>query len=291
MDSSPHAVATRRVNLFLIGVNKAGTSWLYYLLQQHPSVFMAEAKELYYFGNLDETGIDELDRYQHHFPFDESYQYYGDATVMYYRSGQVADEIQSYNPKAKVLAIVRDPIERLHSQFQYHKQIGILEEETSLAEALEDRNTRLIADSHYEQTLPAYAKRFGADQFKVVSLEAGREDPEGLWTELQDFLELSPIPLPSTENRPENPTGSVWFRRLYRWTVPPIRKRLPRLYRWMLTSRMVRAVKLGLLRLLGTDDRQELRAELRHRLRAEFAPTYAYLRDCGFTIYDQTDRQ
>ena len=33
-----------RVNLFLIGVNKAGTSWLYYLLAQHPDVFMAAEK-------------------------------------------------------------------------------------------------------------------------------------------------------------------------------------------------------------------------------------------------------
>lgn len=277
-----------RVNLFLIGVNKAGTSWLYHLLDQHPAVFMAEEKELYFFGD---TGRDEerppnLEAYHRHYPFDETHRYYGDATVMYYRSANVADEIKAYNPDAQVLAIVRDPIERLHSQFRYHKQIGILAEETTLAEALDGRDPKLVHDSHYEKTLPVYADRFGPDQFMVVSLEEGRSDPEQLWADLLDFLDLPSAPRPSTENRPENPTGSALFRRLYRWTVPPIRRHLPGLYRWMLTSRVVRTTKLTLLRLLGTAERNDIPPVLQRRLRAEFAPTYAYLRDLGFTAYD-----
>jgi hypothetical protein len=99
-----------RVNLFLIGVNKAGTSWLYYLLDQHPEVFMADAKELYFFGDEgpEEERPASLDDYHAHFPFDDDYRYFGDATVMYYRSPATADEIQAYNPDAKLLAIVRD---------------------------------------------------------------------------------------------------------------------------------------------------------------------------------------
>jgi len=277
-----------RVNLFVIGVNKAGTSWLYYLLDQHPDVFMADAKELYYFGEegSDEERPETLEAYHRHFPFDQSYRYFGDATVMYYKSAATADEIRTYNPDAKVLAIVRDPIQRLLSQFQYNKQLGLIDEATSLSEALPDRGY-LVDASHYEETLPAYTDRFGADQFKVVSLEAGRADPEAFWAALLDFLNLPHAPRPKENDQPENPTGSPAFRAVYRATVRPLRRHFPQAYRWLLGSTVARQAKLALLRLLGKAGAktEALSPEMKARLREEFAPTYAYLRDLGFEVY------
>lgn len=278
-----------RVNLVVIGVNKAGTSWLHYLLDQHPEVFMADAKELYFFG--DEGPPDEqtnsVEAYHRHFPFEASYRYFGETTPMYYRSAEAARDIEAYNPNAKILAIVRDPIQRLQSQFRYHKQLGILSEETTLDEALEKRSSQLLRDSHYEETLPVFAERFGPEQFKVVSLEEGRRDPEALWAELREFLELSPAPVPSMEDRPENPTGSARFRWVYRHTVRPIRRHMPGLYQKMLESPTVRKIKLVLLQLLGTAERVELSARQRKALRDEFIPTYAYLRDLGLDVYNE----
>ncbi|MCS3641345.1 sulfotransferase family protein [Salinibacter ruber] len=280
-----------RVNLFVIGVNKAGTSWLYYLLDQHPDVFMADAKELYYFGEEgpDEERPETLEAYHRHFPFDRNYRYFGDATVMYYKSATTADEIRAYNPDAKLLAIVRDPIQRLLSQFQYNKQLGLIDEATSLPEALPDRRY-LVDTSHYEETLPAYTDRFGADQFKVVSLEAGRADPEAFWAALLDFLSLPRAPRPEENDQPENPTGSPAFRAVYRSTVRPLRRHFPQAYRWLLGSTVARQTKLALLRLLGKAGAKSeaLPPEMEARLRDEFAPTYAYLRDLGFEVYAET---
>jgi len=277
-----------RVNLFLIGVNKAGTSWLYYLLRHHPDVFMAEAKELYFFGDEGkaEEGPSTLADYHNHFPFDRDYRYFGDATVMYYRSADTADAIRRYNPEARVLAIVRDPIQRLRSQFQYHKQIGLLNEGTTLAEALDGRDPQLRRDSHYEHTLPAYEERFGPDQFKLVSLEGGRDHPDRLWRDLLAFLDLPAAPRPTEDDRPENPTGSAAFRWVYRHTVRPLRTHLPGAYRHLLESPWARAAKLGLLRLLGTADKPSIPPSLQHQLEDEFAPTYAYLQNRGFAHYE-----
>lgn len=283
-----------RVNLFVIGVNKAGTSWLYYLLDRHPDVFMADAKELYYFGDEgpEEERPKTLEEYHRHFPFDEDYRYFGDATVMYYKSPETADEIQDYNPDAKLLAIVRDPIQRLLSQFRYNKQLGLIDEATSLSEALPNREY-LVRTSHYEETLPAYAERFGPEQFKVVSLEAGRGDPDAFWTDLLDFLDLPTIPRPRREDQPENPTGSPAFRAVYRSTVRPLRRHFPKAYRWLLGSTVARQTKLALLRLLGRagDKSEALSPEMEARLKEEFTPTYAYLRDLEFEVYDEVQRE
>jgi hypothetical protein len=274
-----------RVNLFIIGVNKAGTSWLYYLLGQHPDVFMSEVKELYYFSD-ERPGPPGLEAYHGHFPFDENYRYFGEATPMYYRHRATADAIRRYNPDAKVLAIVRDPIQRLLSQYRYHKQLGLLDENTTLDEALDGRDPKLLNDSHYEHSLPAFSDCFGPNQFEIVSLEAGRDAPERTWNRLLSFLDLPAAPCPDPDAKPENPTGSSAFRRLYRLTARPVKEHAPSLYQWMLQSRLVRRIKLGLIRLLGTAEPTPLPAELDERLRAEFAPTYAYLREQGFDVYD-----
>lgn len=280
-----------RVNLFVIGVNKAGTSWLHYLLDHHPDVFMADAKELYYFGEEgpEEERPETLEAYHSHFPLDEPYRYFGDATVMYYKSRAAANEIRAYNPDAKLLAIVRDPIQRLLSQFQYNKQLGLIEEGTSVSEALSERDY-LLHDSHYEETLPVYAERFGPEQFNIVGLEAGHADPDAFWRDLLEFLDLPDAPRPKSEDQPENPTGSPAFRAVYRSTVRPLRRHFPQFYRWLLGSRVARQAKLALLRLLGTAGAktEALSPEMKARLQEEFVPTYAYLRELGFEVYDET---
>lgn len=281
-----------KVNLFLIGVNKAGTSWLYYLLDEHPDVFMADAKELYFFGESGRSAErpQNIQEYHAHFPTDSSHRYFGDATVMYYRSPAVADEIAEYNPDAKLLAIVRDPIRRLLSQFRYHKQLGLVSERASLEEALSDPDSRFVRDSHYEDTLPPFSDRFGPDQFKVISLEEGLQAPERLWEHLLDYLDLPAAPLPPLDERPENPTGSALFRAVYRSTVRPIRDQFPGVYSWMLQSTAVRKVKLLLLDLLGTESssKDSLHPDLEESLKREFAPTYRYLQELGFDVYHRS---
>jgi hypothetical protein len=242
---------------------------------------MSDVKELYFFGT-DQAGPADLAAYHSHFPFDEDYRYFGEATVMYYQESLVADEIAAYNPEARLLAIVRDPIERLLSQFRYHKQLGIVDETTSLSDLLADGGAGLLRDSHYEQTLPPFMERFGPGQFRVVSLEEGRADPEALWSELLSFLDLPAAPCPDPEAEPENPTGSAAFRSVYRATVQPIKQHAPGLYQWMLQTPLVRRVKLALLTLLGTAASESVPPALRARLRDEFAPTYDYLQRLGF---------
>ncbi len=273
------------VNLFVIGVKKAGTSWLYYLLDQHPDVFMSEVKELYFFG---EHSLDDLDAYHRHFPLEENYAYFGEATVTYFRDKAIAHAIRDYSPEAKVLAIVRDPIERSLSQFRYHKQLGVLPEEATLVDVFADASFQLLEDSHYEQTLPAWREVFGDAQFRVVSLEDATAAPDMQWRDLQAFLDLDPVPLPDLSARPKNPTGGATFRRLYRHTVHPIKQRFPGVYEQMLESSAVRWAKQQLLQLLGTAERDVLSGAEREALYREFAPTYAYLDQQGFTAYHDT---
>lgn len=268
-----------KVNLFVIGVNKAGSSWLYYLLNEHPDIYMSEVKELYYF---DTDYPDKLQKYHRHFDFAGEYHYYGEATPTYYRDERTARNIHEYCPAAKILAIVRDPIQRLYSQFYFHKQLNLIPEEKSLEEAIAEEN-HLISDSHYENTLTVYEEIFGQDQMFIVSLEEAKTDGEKIWTAVQNFLDLPVVSFPGERGKSENATGNKWFRFVYRMTIRPVKVYMPGLYKWLLQRQFMRWTKTALLDLFGTAKKHPISLETRQFLEKEFEQTYNFLQERGLT--------
>ncbi|MCF7805761.1 MAG: sulfotransferase domain-containing protein [Candidatus Marinimicrobia bacterium] len=275
-----------KVNLFVIGVNKAGSSWLYYLLNEHPDIFMSEVKELYYFGS---EYPENLKKYHRNFDFSTEYKFYGEATPTYYRDEGTARNIHEYCPEAKILTIVRDPIQRLHSQFYYHKQLNLVAENKKVEEAVEVEN-HLISDSHYEKTLPVFEEIFGSEQVLLVSLEEAKADEKKVWEEVQRFLGLQIIQFPGERSRSENATGNRWFRLVYRLTIRPVKVYFPGLYKWLLQSQFMRWAKNSLLRVLGTARKEPISPETRMALEKEFEPTYNFLRERGLTASIARDK-
>lgn len=273
-----------RVNLFVIGVKKAGTSWLYRLLDFHPEIYMCAEKELYYFGNDYPA---HRARYHAHFPFDQPFRFFGEATPEYFRLEGVADELVEYNPEAKLLAILRDPIDRLRSEFTYQKQLGNLPESLGLRALIDPVTADFRARSHYEQTLPAFERTFGSSRLMFVSLEQATARTAVVWNTIQDFLGVRRIPPPRIHVRDGNATGSRTFRALYRTLIRPVKTGAPDIYRTMLRSRLMSVLKKMSLAFLGTAHRRRLPKAVHEKLRIEFAPTYRYLHQLGFDRYDR----
>ena len=118
------ATGQKKVNLFIIGAPKAGTTSLYYYLKQHPAIQMPELKEPHYFSTdfPHFSSINRLDEYHSLFEWNADARYYGDASVWYMYSEVAIDNILSYNPQAKFILMVRDPRELLPS---LHNQLKL----------------------------------------------------------------------------------------------------------------------------------------------------------------------
>ena len=181
-----------KVNLFIIGINKAGSSWLHYLLDSHPEIYMSKIKEHNYFGK---SYPRDMEKYHKYFPFNKPYVYFGESTPTYFYSEKTAREILAYCPDAKIIALIRDPIKRLISHYNFRKQLGAISENSSIEEAISGLDPHLVADSHYEQTLPIYHQIFGANQMKIVSLEEGISQPQLFKENLLQFLKLESFPI------------------------------------------------------------------------------------------------
>ena len=130
-------------NFFIVGAPQCGTTALHAYLAQHPDVFMSDPKEPHYFGS-------DLDfRYRRRPNEEQDRSYFtnagdrsriGEASVWYLYSECAADEIWEAVPDARIIVMLRDPVEMipsLHSQFVYNGH-----EDLPLSEALEAEEDR-----------------------------------------------------------------------------------------------------------------------------------------------------
>lgn len=119
-------------NLFLVGWPKTGSTSLDYYLSQHPDIYMSPVKESYYFA----TDIIEASKKVggvEKFPYrtDEAYnslykdlgseKVIGESSVFYIISEVALQRIKTNSPDAKIIVVVRHPVEMAESWHHYLK--------------------------------------------------------------------------------------------------------------------------------------------------------------------------
>jgi Sulfotransferase domain len=104
--------ALRRPNFFIIGAPKCGTTSLSVWLSEHPKIFMSPIKEPHFFNTDDRQAVTTLDQYEALFrDATEEHIAVGEASVWYLSSAEAVPAIVRYQPEAKFIVMVRNPIE------------------------------------------------------------------------------------------------------------------------------------------------------------------------------------
>ena len=117
----PGKTEPRFPDFFIVGAPKCGTTSLAHYLSAHPKIFMSPVKEPKYFF-FDAPAlrvIDQLEAYQRLFAGAEPDQLCGEASTAYLYSNAAVPAILAANPAAKLIAMVRNPLEMVVS---YHNQ-------------------------------------------------------------------------------------------------------------------------------------------------------------------------
>jgi hypothetical protein len=154
-------------NLIVIGAERCGTTSLHRYLGAHPEIFMAKTKELDFF-------VTELNwhkgRRWYESQFRNGSRVRGDSSPSYTAypvHDGVAERMAALVPDAKLIYLVRDPIERTLSG--YHHQRALALEHRPLAAALSDVNeSRHIWRSRYAAQLERFLEHFPLEQILVV---------------------------------------------------------------------------------------------------------------------------
>jgi len=219
-------------NLFIVGAAKAGTTSLNNYLAQHPDIYMAPIKEPHHFSydirlsNFKVSYKQQVDfdikRYlaqkklsNRHIAFIENREYYlelfrerkkekycGDGSNGYLYSKVAAKEIFKFNPHAKIIILLRNPVDRAFS----HWLMDLRNSENDIKNFIKALETDYYQKdkgwgiSHlyvelgqYFNQVKRYLDLFPEIQIKIFLYEDFKEDNLRIINEIFDFLELPGI--------------------------------------------------------------------------------------------------
>ena len=179
-------MSSSRPNLVIIGATKCGTTSLHYYLSHHPEIFMSKTKELRYFEKHRDK---DVSWYEAQFRSDARIR--GEASPQYTRFPLIADvppRMHAVIPDAKLIYIIRDPIDRIVSH--YMERLGQFRETRSLAEVLDDERKRFkyVCESRYHSQIEQYLTYFPPSQLLIVTLEELHADRQQTLANVFRFL-------------------------------------------------------------------------------------------------------
>ena len=200
-----------------LGTQKGGTTTLHQLLSQHPQVYLPACKEVHYF---DLNHLAGETWYRSHFQAATTTQKCGDITPFYLFHPDVPQRIQQLLPDARMIVLLRHPVDRAISQLFHAKKRGF--EPLEPADALQAETSRLasgdpislqkhsyVSRSRYLEQLERYEARFPSDQMLIMRSEDLFEQPVKIWQTLQQFLGLQSVELPMPLPRANPGTGEA----------------------------------------------------------------------------------
>ena len=192
-----------KVNTFIVGAPKAGTTSLYFYLQQHPDVCMSKIKEPNYFTAkevvklyYDVSPVNNEDWYHSIFT-EPTRKVVGEGSVSYLFYPKVAQKIYQYNPEARILIILRNPVQRAFSHYLMDCRLGLCD--ISLEEILENPSKyphfyqQFIELGMYHQQIKRYIDVFGQSQVKVLFYDDLKSETSIFIDQVFSFLALKSV--------------------------------------------------------------------------------------------------
>lgn len=184
-------------NFLGIGVPKSATTWLAEGLRRHPEIFLSHDKELVYFSSEKKFSLG-ADWYLSHFAGSSDKKAIGEFSVTYLAGGdKVAQRIKSLLPEIRLIAVLRDPVERAFSHYRWLQQIGRLSYKVSFADALA-LNPDLIRFGLYHRQLSQYCEHFDVSRLLLLLHDDIRQAPDSVLSDTYRFLGVNDSFRPGT---------------------------------------------------------------------------------------------
>ena len=211
---------TIKPNFIIIGAMKSATTSLYTYLKQHPEIFMASKKEPKFFNNFNTKSTSELqgkgfkkiktlEQYLALFQKVSNEIAIGEASPSYIFDRNCHSLIKKTLPKAKIIAIIRQPVERAYSNFLHAKR-GEQEEEIDFEKAFTEGENMLYAGNKkhfylekgfYYTQLKRYFDVFPKEQIKIILFEDMIKNPGEVTQEVFKFLGVDSSFIPNTSKK------------------------------------------------------------------------------------------
>lgn len=201
----------RRPNFFIVGAPRCGTTSMYTYLKQHPEIYVSVDKEPHFFGSdlssMPGT-IREEELYLQLFAGAGDRPRVGEGSVWYLSSERAPHEIRAFAPDARILILLRDPVEMARSLYSLYSRTGNEDlptfEEALAAEPERRQGRRIPGDSYYPPGLlytdaarnaakvERYFEVFGRENVHCILFEDFTRDTAAVYRKALEFLGVDP---------------------------------------------------------------------------------------------------
>jgi len=194
-------------NFIIFATRKAGTTSLYHYLSQHPEIYMSTLKGSRFFlfdPERPERGknipVKSVEDYKAFFGgADKSgARAIGEASPSYLGSEGAAQRISAIIPDVKLIASLRNPVDRSYSHYLMSMRYRSKRDRVPLSAA----NFQTWADvGLYAKNLKPWFKLFDRSQFKIIILEEWKSDTPAMLRDLHRFLSVEEDFLPDMKTK------------------------------------------------------------------------------------------
>lgn len=203
-------------NFFIVGAPKCGTTALFSYLGEHPEIYipnspdsleasMGGKKELHFFGTDLLFNRPSLEEYLAYYKNSKEEKHLGESSVFYLYSRKAASEIHDFCPSARIIIMLRNPIDMIYSWYSQLLFWG--------DEKLEDFEAALNAESQrkngdnipvksdhptacyfyrdiakYSEQIERYFQVFGREQVQVIIFDDFKQDTKKTYQSVLTFL-------------------------------------------------------------------------------------------------------
>jgi hypothetical protein len=196
-------------NFLVIGAEKSATTWLYNRLKEHPDIFMPETKEIHFFNkydsNFNEKDIfneNNLGYYKKFFKRFNGEKAIGEVTPMYLCDPYAPKRIKQILPKVKLIAILRNPIDRAYSHYWMAKSKG--HTDLNFKKIVENKEDKFIKRGLYFNQLKKYYDLFDQCQIKIIIFSEIKKNEELVLKDIYNFLDVNSDFITENLNNREN---------------------------------------------------------------------------------------
>jgi sulfotransferase family protein len=187
-----------------VGAQRSGTTWWHRLIASHPQVCFTRgthAKEIHFFDSLGDRARlsdEDVQRYHRYFPRPPGAGPVGEWTPRYMVDPWMAEQLAQAAPEARVLILLRDPVDRFASGFARGRRMAAERGVTDIDAALTERHTEL---GLYSDQVRRVLDAFPRGRVLVLQYESCRDEHDRELRRTYEYLGIDP----SLVGRPRPP--------------------------------------------------------------------------------------
>jgi hypothetical protein len=185
-------------NFLGIGVQRGGTTWLFENLRQHPEIFLSPKKEIRFFEENWELG---MEWYKAHFDQARGQKAIGEITPSYFHPTPI-QRIKETVPAARLIVILREPVDRAVSAYRLYKTRHY--RGMSFPEACKQNSELLVRLGMYADSMHCLLEHFPREQIQMFRYEEIASRPTELLKDVFKFLGVDPSFTPEAHDRVYN---------------------------------------------------------------------------------------